>query len=84
MMPGETILTGASPKCCGKVLLFRLLKSPAGWYVGTFCPKCGPYSRETIYIQDQEEGYRVLMSFQNWEEGGADQSDLKHINQYAR
>ena len=84
MMPGETILTGAKGSCCGGKLHFRVLKSPAGYYVGTQCPQCGPYSRETIYIRDEEEAYRVLMSFQNFEEGGADQSDLEHMNQYTR
>ena len=54
MFPGETILTGASDtsNVHGK-LAFKVLKSPAGYYVGTEC-NCGPYSRETHYIPTKE------------------------------
>ena len=49
MFPGETILSGADPKCCGKLLKFEVLSSFGGYYVGTFCPCCGPYTREGEY-----------------------------------
>lgn len=48
---GETIATGASPKCCGKTLELQILQSGAGLYIGTFCPNCGPYSRESGYYR---------------------------------
>jgi hypothetical protein len=50
MFPGETILSGASPVCpdCQKKLEFQVLKSAAGYYIGTACC-CGPYTRETEY-----------------------------------
>ena len=50
VMPGETILTGASDECpdCEKKLKFEVMRSPAGFYVGTQCC-CGPYSRESGY-----------------------------------
>lgn len=53
MLQGETILSGAPVRCpeCNTytgIGVFSVLKSSAGYYVGTFC-KCGPYSRETEY-----------------------------------
>ncbi len=50
MIPGETILTGASPTCedCGETPPFAVLRSGAGFYIGTMCA-CGPYSRESGY-----------------------------------
>jgi len=55
MLPGETILSGAANKCedCGVVLNFKVLHTPAGYYVGTACD-CGPYSRETGYMTEAE------------------------------
>ena len=34
---------------CGHNLNLRVLRSAAGYYLGYFCPHCGPYSRETGY-----------------------------------
>ena len=61
MLPGETIRSGASPFCdeCGEYLKFRVLRSGAGWYVGTMC--CvGPYTRESGYYGNREECERAL------------------------
>ena len=63
MIEGETILSGAPNICpeCHMKLKFQVLKSPAGWYIGTRC-NCGPYSRETGYFQFQkqaEEAFEV-------------------------
>jgi hypothetical protein len=63
MLPGETILSGASPQCCGEVLEFEVLHSFAGYYIGTSCPYCGPYSRETEYFETFEEASKALASF---------------------
>jgi len=49
MMQGETISSGASGICCGKELKLEVLRSAAGYYIGTFCQQCGPYSRESGY-----------------------------------
>lgn len=49
MLPGETIASGASNICCGNVLAMQVLHSRAGYYIGTQCPNCGPYSRESDY-----------------------------------
>jgi len=55
MIPGETIATGAPPTCldCCTTLVPEVHKSPAGYYVGTYC-QCGPYSRESDYYTTRE------------------------------
>lgn len=63
MKEGETILSGANPTCCGKVLPFKVLHTPAGYYVGTFCDSCGPYSRETDYFGTREGAEKALETF---------------------
>ena len=60
MFQGETILSGASPYCCGKHLQFDVLKSGGGYYIGTWCERCGPYSRESHYFQDKVIAEREL------------------------
>jgi hypothetical protein len=60
MFMGETIATGAPDKCCGQVLKLEVLRSGAGYYVGTFCPECGPYSRESGYFRTREEAQTAL------------------------
>jgi len=67
MFPGETILTGARSTCydCNKELKFRVLSSPAGYYVGTQCEQCGPHSRETGYFKTIEEAQRELESYES-------------------
>lgn len=58
-LPGETITgvngTGElSCEDCGELLPLRVLRSNAGYYIGTFC-NCGPYSRESDYYETPEE-----------------------------
>jgi hypothetical protein len=56
MLPGETILSGASSTCdCGFTVKPEILNTPAGYYIGTFCPNCGPYSRESEYYKSREQ-----------------------------
>jgi hypothetical protein len=52
MLQGETIMSGANPECCGKKLTFKVLQSAAGYYIGTQCQNCGPYSMESNYFKD--------------------------------
>lgn len=61
MLYGETIFNGASDMCCGKVLKLQVLKSN-NYYIGTFCPECGPYSRESGYYKTKEEAEAALKS----------------------
>lgn len=62
MLPGETIRSGASPNCCGKKLEFQVLQSGAGYYIGTFCDRCGPYSRESHYYRTREDAEKALQT----------------------
>ena len=62
MIPGETILTGAPSTCrhCHKKLVFEVLESAAGFYIGTACD-CGPYTRESEeYYRTYEEAEAAL------------------------
>ena len=60
-LPGETIHLGASPICCdcGRTVELQVMRSAAGWYVGTQCD-CGPYSRETGYYKSAEDAHAAL------------------------
>ena len=40
---------------CGTELLIKVCVSAAGYYIGFFCPQCGPYSRESGYYGSREE-----------------------------
>lgn len=59
-MPGETIATGASPYCCGVMMKNAVQLSGAGYYIGTWCEHCGPYSRESGYYSSREEAQEAL------------------------
>jgi len=54
-------------KCpdCKKVLKLEVLRSNAGYYIGTQC-NCGPYSRNSDYFRspkDAEEELQELKEF---------------------
>jgi hypothetical protein len=68
---GETILTGAPSVCCGVNLKFEVLRSAAGYYIGTACPRCGPYSRESNYFISRQEAEDTLVL---WREGQYDEA----------
>lgn len=63
MLPGETILSGASTKCqeCGVVVTPQICRSNAGWYIGTMC-NCGPYTRESHYYKSYAEAEKAFKS----------------------
>lgn len=60
-IPGETIATGAAPRCedCGTMPRIDVYRSAAGFYVGTYCA-CGPYSRESGYYRTRAEAQTAL------------------------
>lgn len=64
MLPGETIRSGAAGVCCGNKLELRVMCSGAGYYLGTICPGCGPYSRETEYYRSKTEAEEALRTGQ--------------------
>jgi len=45
---------------CGTVLNIEVLSSAAGYYIGFFCPQCGPYSRESGYFQSRKDAEMAL------------------------
>ena len=62
-LPGETIALGAPPVCpdCNKPLANKVLRSGAGFCIGTICD-CGPYSRESGYYPDAGSAQTALAS----------------------
>ena len=63
MLPGETINSGASEICCGVKLEVRVYQSGAGYYLGTWCNNCGPYSRESGYYSDKAMAEKALKHY---------------------
>jgi hypothetical protein len=64
MLPGETILSGASRMCstCKLIPKLGVYRSGAGYYVGTYC-NCGPYSRESDYYDTMEAALKDLPEY---------------------
>jgi len=64
-LPGE-VLNTAETTCedCGTILPLKVLRSAAGYYVGFFCPQCGPYSRESGYYRTYDQAQAALDSGQ--------------------
>ena len=60
-LPGECI-HDTQTVCmeCGTELNIQVLRSAAGYYIGFFCPTCGPYSRESGYYRSREEAEEAL------------------------
>ena len=61
--PGEcvnAIRTACSE--CDTELAVKVCVSGAGFYIGFFCPHCGPYSRESGYYSNREEAEHALNS----------------------
>ena len=62
-LPGECVLdTKTACMECGTALDIQVLFSAAGFYIGFFCPECGPYSRESGYYASREEADQTLNS----------------------
>jgi len=72
MLPGETVHSGAQQTCftCGDFLPFKVLKSPAGWYIGCWCDHHGPHSRETMYYANRLDTERDLVKLLRGEQIG--------------
>ena len=63
MLPGETIASGAPPRCeeCGTMPKLDVYLSGAGFYIGTYC-QCGPYTRESGYYRTRELAQAAFVS----------------------
>ena len=60
-LPGECV-NDTQTICieCGAELNIQVLSSAAGYYIGFFCPQCGPYSRESGYYRNCEKADLAL------------------------
>ena len=59
-LPGECVGKSKVDCFCGARLELQVLRSAAGYYIGFYCPKCGPYSRESGYYRTQEDAEKAL------------------------
>jgi hypothetical protein len=61
VLPGECVNEGKTIciECCAK-LEIAVHRSAAGWYLGFFCLRCGPYSRESGYYHSAEAAKEAL------------------------
>ena len=53
---------------CGKELPLQVLHSNAGYYIGTFCSCCGPYSRDSCYFRYRKDADRELDILKRFDE----------------
>ncbi len=59
MPNNETLVSG--DMCCDVHLKLSVYKSAAGYYIGTWCRQCGPYSRHSVkYWKTKEEAQKAL------------------------
>lgn len=47
---GELCGVNGTTCTCGRDLPLKVCQSGAGFYLGYYCPNCGPYSRESDYV----------------------------------
>ena len=59
-LPDETAGLEGATCVCGAELELRVCRSAAGYYLGYWCDRCGPYSRETSYFRTYEEAEKEL------------------------
>ena len=45
---------------CGSDLIHGVQRSAAGYYIGTWCPRCGPYARESCYFATKDKAEQHL------------------------
>ena len=46
----------------------QVCRSAAGYYIGRWCPECGPYSRDSGYYRTPEEAQIALDTKDYWRE----------------
>ena len=68
VLPGETAggLPATICEDCMMLMILRVCRSGAGYYLGYICPQHGPYSRESGYFKSKAEATEALESDQ-WE-----------------
>ncbi len=61
VLPGECVnATRTVCSECGTELALKTCTSAVGYYIGFFCPHCGPYSREGGYYPTREDAEWAL------------------------
>jgi len=58
---GITMLTLCAE--CGKTLALQICHSFAGFYLGYWCPQCGPYGHYSGYYATWEEAEKALLAW---------------------
>ena len=58
----EEVMTKCVAKCmdCGSEIPLMVCKSAAGFYLGQWCPQCGPYDRHSGYYPTREMADKLL------------------------
>ena len=66
MLDGECV-EALETNCseCGEHLDIGVYQSNAGYYIGFWCPNCGPYSRESRYYRSEVEA-DVDLQLDHW------------------
>lgn len=69
-------------------VLWDVYQSGAGFYIGTFCPHCGPNSRESNYFPTREDAERIYRTWLPFISDGkfdlAAYEDAPHALPYSR
>lgn len=66
-LSGETAGLHGVTCDCGADLRLDVLQSAAGFYLGYFCDRCGPWSRETDYYSSRAS---ARFDLNRWLKGG--------------
>jgi hypothetical protein len=56
----DLLLTTIHCPGCSELLALEVLHSPAGYYIGYFCSKCGPYDRISGYYKVEQAADTAL------------------------
>jgi hypothetical protein len=67
-LPGETLGVRGTDCGCGRTLRLCVCHGRRGHYLGYFCPKHGPVSRESAYIDGPELAADLLQQLQQGRE----------------
>jgi hypothetical protein len=62
MVLPEEMIGGKRTRCpdCNEKLELDVYRSAAGYYVGFWCDRCGPISRESGYYKEREDAQKEM------------------------
>ena len=67
-LPGERDYQGPTCDDCGGPIPLAVHKSAAGFYVGQWCNRCGPYGRMSGYFRKREQAETELRIIKRMED----------------